>query len=155
MHIQDLREDDIVSEKVAQEFLSQGRKKEITSAIESIISDEFYNLEEYASSHISDVAKTRAEAFLKRVLQGDKDAAAALFGAGDEHRYRQLGYDKGKPWANLIHGSLFETEQMKLRRDLVEAHVDLLRDERIRDLESTVEGLTQQIRSLEKQLYER
>ena len=42
---------------------------------------------------------------------------------------------------------------MKLRRDVVEAHVDLFRVERNRDLESTVEGLSQQIRSLEKQLY--
>ena len=52
------------NQQKAEEFLSEGRKKEITSAIESIIEDEFYRLEEYASEHLNDVARRRAEGFL-------------------------------------------------------------------------------------------
>ena len=152
MSIAELREDESISEKVAEEFLSQARKKEITSAIESIIEDEFYSLEEYASSHITDVAKCRAESFLQKVLEGDEQAAFALFGAGDVGRYVQMGYDKGEPWSRLIHGQLFETDAIKLRRKLVAAHADLLQSERIADLESVVKALTKQINKLNQQL---
>ena len=140
------------NQQKAEEFLSEGRKKEITSAIESIIEDEFYRLEEYASEHLNDVARRRAEGFLKTVLEGDHDAASELFGAGSSSRYREIGWDAGKPWASIIHGSLFQSSQMKLREKLVAAHPDLLRNERIADLESIVDGLTRQIKSLESDL---
>jgi len=146
------KENEALNEEKAAEFLSQGRKKEITSAIESIIEDEFYRLEEYAADHLQDISRNRAEGFINAVLNGDNDAASELFGAGNSSRYRQSGWDAGKPWASIIHGLLFQSSQMELREKLVAAHPDLLRNERIDDLESIVEGLTRQIRKLEKDL---
>ena len=134
---------------VVQPFLNQNQRVVLVHAIEQIVRDEFDRLEEYANGYIGDIAAHRAERFLERVLKGDDKAAMALLGAGDG-RVREVGYDAGEPWASLIHGRLFETDVVKLRRELVEAHPDLITSERIADLEATVEGLSQQIRKLEQ-----
>ena len=135
-------------------FLSDGHKKGIKSEIEQIVDSEFDRLEEYANEFICETAARRAERFLQRVLEGDDEAARSLIDS-DGGQYRKGGCDDGKPWASLIHGRLFETAPVQLRREVVEAHPDLLKSERIADLESTVEGLSQQVRNLEKQLADR
>ena len=62
-----------------------------------------------------------------------------------------MGYDEGVPWASVIHGSIFESSAVALRRKLVEAHSETLKDERMKDLESIIEGLRLQIVKLEKE----
>jgi F0F1-type ATP synthase delta subunit len=135
-----------------QEFLTAGRKDAVKRVVSEIVDDEFNRLEEYADDFISDTAAKRAEAFLERVLKGDEDAAKSLLGATNSSRYRELGHDKGEPWARLIHGNLFTGDSIELRAKIVEAHAGLIRNERIKDLESIVDGLTQQIRKLEGEL---
>lgn len=136
-------------------FLDQNQRKTLTTTIEQIVQDEFDRLEEYANEYIGDVAAYRAETFLERVLAGDDKAAMALLGdATGGGRYRVGGCDEGKPWASLIHGRLFETNIVKLRRQIAEAHADLITSERIADLEATVEGLLIQIRKAEQQVEE-
>jgi hypothetical protein len=150
MHISDVHDYSPEPAKVVQEFIDQNRKKQIKGVIEELINDEFDRLQEYANEYISHVAADRAEKFLERVLKGDEEAAKQLIGDGG--RYRSSGYDQGKPWASLIHGRLFETDGIKLRRQVAEAHADLIRNERIADLESIVEGLSNQIREIERDL---
>lgn len=152
MYISDLHED-VERPEVVKDFLHKSHKKAVTDAIEQIVESEFERLEDYADEFIADVAARRATKFLDRVLKGDKDAAMSLMGdRSGGSRIKQLGCDHGEPWAHLIHGSLFETDAIELRRKIVEAHVELLRDERIADLESIVAGLTKQVRELDKQL---
>lgn len=132
--------------KVVDEWLSKNRRDQVKKVVEEIVDDQFTRLEEYANEHISQVAARRAEKFLELVLSGDKDAAMALL--GDDiggSRYRDM---TGDPWAKLIHGRLFESSGVALRRKIVEAHSDLLCHERIKDLESIVEGLTLQVKTL-------
>ena len=151
MHISDVHDysgEEDHSEAV-RPFLDQGQRKTLKETIEEIVSEEFERLEEYATQYIGDTAAHRAERFLEQVLAGDAKAAMALLGAGNG-RYRTLGLDDGKPWTNLIHGRLFETNIVKLRRQIVEAHPDLITSERIADLEATVEGLTLQIKQMEQ-----
>jgi hypothetical protein len=137
----------------AKQFIEQGRKEQIKKEVEQLVDDEFARLEEYADEYISDVAADRAERFLKRVLEGDEDAAMALLGdAKGSSRYRQIGCNKESPWSYLINGRLFETSGVTLRRRIVESHAELLRSERIKDLESVVEGLTEQVRALRDEL---
>ncbi len=153
MHISDVHDYSPEPSKAAEEFIAEGRKKQIKGVIEELVNDEFDRLEEYANEFISQTAAARAEKFLERVLKGDEDAAMALL--GDKHggdRYRTLGYNAGKPWASLIHGRVFETDGIDLRKRVVEAHPELLKSERIKDLESVVDGLTQQIRQIELDL---
>ena len=139
--------------QVTQPFLAQNRRDAVKREIGGIVDDEFDRLGDYANTYISDVAADRAERFLERVLKGDEDAAMSLLGdKSGGMRIRQDGSDEGTPWARLIHGRLFETNPIKLRRQIVEAHADLITSERIADLEATVIGLSQQIRGLEKEL---
>jgi len=154
MYIPDLNDYSPPSMEVAEKFLSENRRKGIVSEIEQIVSEEFDRLTEYADEHISGVAASRAGKFLTRVLNGDSDAAMSLFGdTMDGSRYRMSGSDASKPWAHLIHGTLFETDGIILRRKIVEAHAELLQNERIKDLESVVAGLSQQVRELTRDLY--
>lgn len=155
MHISDVNDCSPEPIPAAEEFIAKGRKKQIKSVIEELVNDEFDRLGEYADTYLSGEAADRAERFLERVLEGDDDAAMALLGSasgGDRHKI--LGCDEGEPWASLIHGRLFETGGIKLRRQIVEAHPELLKSERIADLESIVEGLSNQVRNLERDLAE-
>jgi len=149
MHISDVHDYNPEPAKVAADFIAEGRRKQIKGAIEQLVDDEFDRLEEYANEFISEKAATRAEKFLERVLRGDEDAAMALLGdkLGGSRRHI-FGADAGKPWAQLIHGRLFEANAMELRRKIVEANADLIRNERIADLESVVDGLTRQVKEL-------
>lgn len=45
----------------------------------------------------------------------------------------------------IIHGELFEQGCIRLRRDIVNAHADLLKNERIMDLEDQVKSLVAQV----------
>ena len=144
--------DDPVAQAAADPFiLDDFRRKKIKAEIEEIINEEFDRLSEFASSFLSETAADRATKFLLRVLKGDEGAILELIG-GDDTRYHLAGYDKGKPWAQVIHGRIFETTAMKLRREIVEANADLLSNERIKDLESVVEGLQQQTAKLQIEL---
>ncbi len=159
MCISDLPDYDPKPTEVAKEFLHENRRKHIKSEIEQLVDEEFDRLEEDADDFISQTAAERAKRFLQRVLNGDGDAAMALLGdkLGGQ-RYRLVGCDKGNPWARIIHGRLFETVGIAMRKAIVQAHPELLQNERISDLESVVEGLAAQVRELERErstLYER
>ena len=155
MHISDLHDYNPLPSQQAKDFLSQGSEKNVKRAIEQIIEEEFDRLEQYADEFISQTAASRAENFFKRLMRGDEQAAMALFGNASCDRYRNSGCDQGKPWAKLIHGHLFETNGITLRRQIVEAYPELLRNERIADLESIVDGLTRQVRELTARLEDR
>ncbi len=128
------------------------RRKKLKGEIEQIIDGEFDRLEDHAGIFLSETATDRAQRFLERVLEGDEDAIASLIGDHHGSRYHEIGYEKGKPWASVIHGTIFETTAMRLRRQIVEANVDLLSNARIKDLESVVDGLQRQIAKLESDL---
>ena len=149
-HISDVHDyDGEPHQAKVEEFLAEGYRKAITGELEQIICAEFDRLEEYAGEHISQVAADRAERFLEKVLSGDEDAARQLLGlSGYDGRYNTVGYNAGEAVSHLIHGRLFEAGPVELRKRIVEAHADLLKDERVKDLEATVEGLTKQVRDL-------
>lgn len=161
MYIKDVHDYGCTEHKPAEEYLEKRTKEKVKSVVEDIIDGEFSRLEDYANEHISDLAAGRAERFLERVLKGDEDAAMSLLGdRNGGSRYKRGGFigDEGKPWASLNNGRLFETSGLELRRKIVESHADLLVSERIKDLESAVEGLTLQVKELEQEkegLYQR
>lgn len=153
MYISGLHDYEHDEDPKAMEFIALGRKKEIKDEIESLIEDEFDRLEDFASNHISQLAADRAENYLVKVLAGDDDAAMALLGSKNNgDRYKNMGGRDGEPWAHLIRGTLFETRGIEMRRKIVEAHSDLIASERIKDLESIVDGLTQQLKKAQVDL---
>lgn len=157
MHIPDLHDyqmsDTETQEAKAKEFLTPEHKKLVAESIYYVMDEQYNKLEDYAAEFLENCASSRAESFFKKVLSGDKDAALALFGDRlDSDRFKQLGIDSGEPWVHLIRGSIFETDGIKMRRQLVEAHPDIITSERIKDLESIVEGLKQQIKKQDKEI---
>jgi len=125
---------------------NKGRfKKALDGVFQEVFNEHHDWLEGNAPYNLRASAVQRARKLLTAVLEGDEEAASALFECGDSGRYRQIGCDKGKPYACSIHGKLHLTPRQKLREALVEKHADILKNERILDLESQVEGLRQQI----------
>ena len=154
-HISDLHDygnEETQAEADRHKGLLEGNRKAITAEIEQIVNNEFDRLEKYASEFICQTAAYRAQNYLEKVLAGDEKAAAELLDADHRSRYRQGGYKDGEPWPSLIHGRLFLTRSMELRKAIVEAHADLIRNERIADLEAAVDGLTQQLQRTERDL---
>ena len=158
-HIPELHDySDESCEQPAKEFiLSKDAKKGIADAISQIINEHYIEFEEYASEFLSRTAADRAHTFLNKVLKGDNDAAMALLGdTTDSSRYRSYGHDDGQPWPKIHYhySDIFLTDGIKLRQALVKSYPDLLKSERIKDLESVVEGLTLQLKETMKQLEE-
>lgn len=151
-YVPDLNDvDDQACEEKVEELIPTRNKEAILKEISRLVDTEFDRLESNASYFLTTVAADRAERYLERILKGDEDALKALLGVRGS-RYRELGYDAGKPWASLIHGRIFETSAMELRRQIVEAHAGLIRNERIADLESIIDGLTHQCQRHESEI---
>lgn len=155
MHIPDLYDTDCRDDfkEVASRTINEHHKKGLVHALNDIIEEEYQRLEENAEEHLSDVARGRAERFLRKVLEGDQNAAMQLLGSPDDtDRYQTWGNKEGEPWSCMIHGNLHVTDGIKLREAIVNAFPDLLRSERVKDLESIVDGLTRQIGDLKKEI---
>lgn len=98
------------------------------------------NLHDYLAGHVQDMAERAIEA----VLRGN-----------DQELRRWLNVDNGAytgrehyatSWGGpVIHGRLFETGAVELRKQIVEAHADLLKDERIKDMEAQIAALVTDI----------
>lgn len=144
--------DDPKAVEPAKKFLDKRTKQKVIDELHEIIEEQFRQLEEESEEYISGAATERAVKFIDRVLKGDEKAAESIFSTGESGRRKVFDPGKGEPWCSLIHGKLHETEAVKLRRELVEAHPDLLRNERIADLESIVESLTEQANKSEAEL---
>jgi|14BtaG_2_1085337.scaffolds.fasta_scaffold40480_3 hypothetical protein len=141
------------ADAVAKTYLTEARKEAIKKELIGLVDDEYYYLETEAANFILNTAVDHSNKFLRRVMQGDGMAAKELLGQkyGCD-RYVRGGYNEGEPWAKLIHGKLHEPDGVKLRREIVEAFPDLLKDERVLDLESVVDGLTRQLRKAEAEI---
>jgi len=138
-----------------EKFVSDNKerfKKALENVFQEVFNEHHDWLEDNAPISLQEVAVERAKDLLDAVLKGDEQAAAALFECGDSSRYKQIGCDEGEPWACSIHGNLHLPSAQKLRQAIVEKHADLLKSERILDLESQVEGLRLQIVEANKRL---
>jgi len=118
---------------------------ELESELEcSIKSDLAYNLSSWTYR--------MAESAVEAILNGDENAMRRYLSCQDG---RYNGRDGEHP---VIHGKLFETGAIKLRKQVVDAHPELLKNERILDLEDQVKSLVAQVVKLEaekRELWER
>lgn len=139
-------------EKVVKSFISNDRKNAIKLELQSLVDDQLYELENWASDYIENAAADKAKRYLNRLIKGDEDAAKELFECGDGSRYASTGYNKGEAWAKVIHEKLYTSSSVELRKLIVEEFSDLLKTERIKDLESIVAGLEKQNKELIKKM---
>ena len=146
-YIKDLHDYNMEEPEQVKEFFGAVNIDRRKGIVSEIIDNEQSRLVDYATDVISDAAAYRAKNFLKKVLDGEEKAFMELIGGG---RTREYGCDAGEPWAKLIHGSIYLTEGMKIRKAIIDTHRDLFESEYINDLESVIEGLKKQIINLEK-----
>lgn len=142
-------------EEAIQKVVDKILTPELVAALKKKLDNELNSVWEFAVDEIvagspgavSWIAADRAKKFLEAVLAGDEKAANNLFGL--------YGFDGRKVERPVIHGRVFEAKPIELRRLLVEAHPELLRNARIADLEALLEGARQQVISLEADLNRR
>lgn len=133
--------------------LTDALKKKLSQELNPIWENAVNEVLEGASESVSRVASDRAKKFLEAVLAGDANAAKNLFGlSGFTGRERDRNNRGLSGLGPVFHGEIFESEPIKLRRQLVETHADLLRNARIDDLEDQVEAMRAQIAKLQKEI---
>lgn len=111
-----------------------------------------WRLREDMPSHLASVAREAAEKALEAVLRGDEQElrrwlscdSGAYTGRAGEGYYARSQADAHP----IIHGKLFEQGAVLLRKQIVDAHADLLKTERILDLEDQLRSVTLQYTKL-------
>lgn len=141
------------------EVLQAGFSEEALKNIDKKIKDISYELESYLeyslkeemASHLAGFVWEMAKRTVDSILEGNQRQMerylgcehGAWTGRSDSPSYgRKEGIDK---WHPIIHGDFFEQGAIKLRRDIVNAHKDLITDQRILDLEDQVKSLVAQV----------
>lgn len=111
-------------------------------------------------SALEDTIRTNIAYNLATQTEQQAERAIEAMLAGDEEQTRRAlhcplngytGRDKDHP---VIHGHLFETGGIEMRRKLVDAFAELLKSERILDLEDQVKSLVAQVCKLEARVSE-
>jgi hypothetical protein len=118
-------------------------KKKFRDAMDDLENDLDFGLKERLSSNLSDFICSSAENAVKQLLAGNEDRMRSYLSAQDG------GYTGRERDHTVSHGKLFETGPLELRKKIVEAHAELLKTERILDLESQVASLVAQVNKLE------
>jgi hypothetical protein len=117
------------------------------------------NLAPFLAEHAADMAQKAVEQILegnedqmRRYLSCEKRGPDGQYigwtGRSDAPSYG-MRQREAHEWHPIIHGKLFEQGAVALRKKIVDAHADLLKDERIRDLEDQVKSLVEQNNRME------
>ena len=135
-------------------MLSEENIKRINAKVKSAM-DEAYeamesDLREYLAPQILDYAERRVKDILHAILSGDESYFRTLVGsdeAGYTGRFQVRSWGAPQDPADqhrIICGKLSEHNPLALRKKLVEAYPELLKSERILDLEDQVASLVAQ-----------
>lgn len=109
-----------------------------------------------------DIKDRMAQDLVSFITDMAKKTVTAILEGNDDQMRRYLGCERGAwtgrsdgcvwgrkreidEWHSVIQGTLFEQGSIKLRRDIVAAHRDLITDERVKDLEDQVMSLVAQV----------
>ena len=137
------RIDEKIKTILSEEFLKELKEKfsKIADEVFEVVS---WYVVENSEWEINQIASERAGKLITAVLEGNEKAAEETFVQWDKSGVR----DSHK----LIHGDLYEPGSIGMRRELVEAHPELLKNERIKDLEALVKNVRAEVRELERLL---
>ncbi len=121
-------------------------KKKFDDIMYDIESDIEFGLKERLATHLADFICSSAESAIRSLLEGNDTRMRSYLSAQDG-QYTGRGRDHP-----VIHGELFETGPILLRKRIVDAHADLLKNERILDLEDQVRSLVEQVTKAESRI---
>jgi hypothetical protein len=131
---------DHTMEKVKKQYRELCDEMEI-SLWEGIRASIAYNLASYSEQ--------QAKRAIEAILKGDEEQLRVALSC------REGGYTGRDGRHEVIHGRMFEAGAIALRKQIVEAHAELLKTERVLDLEDQVRSLVAQVNKLEARLAER
>lgn len=102
-----------------------------------------YSVRDYLATNLAYHVKEMAGRAVQAMLDGNADEMERWLNCDSRHTGR--GDDPTRDQHPVIHGKLFEPGAIRLRRRLVEAHRDLITDQRVLDLEDQVRSLVAQV----------
>lgn len=115
----------------------------LKDALADLESDFEYGLKDRLAYNLARWVEDMATSAVLSILKGDDQQMRKYLSCQEGH---YTGRDRDHP---VIHGKLFETGAVELRKQAVEAHAELLKNERILDLEDQVRSLVQQVNKAE------
>lgn len=131
----------------------QGLKKKIDDVLYEIESDTMYRLKDAIAPELCAFVVEMAERTVTAILEGNEREMRRYLSCESRGPDTWTGRSTGYVGPNrdiasqhpIIHGKFFEQGCIKLRRDIVNAHRDLLTNERVLDLEDQVKSLIAQV----------
>lgn len=126
-------------------------QKQTNSILETIESDLNWRFKDELATNLVCWVADLASSAVDQLLRGNEDQMRRYLHCerpyGSHYNGRQDGYHTRDPEGQhpIIHGQISSADFVNLRRELVNAHRDLITDERIKDLEDTVESLRLQV----------
>lgn len=120
-------------------------EKQAQAIADEIASTVEYNIKENLASWLADHVRSNAEAAIEAILAGNEHEARRRLSLKPDAYYDGRDF---KPWFNTS-SRLHESSPVELRRKIVEAHRDLITDERIADLEAQLKGLVEKYYKME------
>lgn len=144
------------------DFLMSWPESDAGKKIKSKIMDDLWQEMEYGvidrmSETIKGFVRGMAGRVVEEILEGREDQMRRYLGL-DGYTGRSDGqskYVRERSPAEMhpvIHGELFETGAIALRKKIAQAHADLIQNERILDLEDQVKSLVDQVRQKDREI---
>lgn len=116
-------------------------KKQVKDICDEIESDLDWGIKDNLSGNLADHVCNMANKAVEALLSGDEKLMRQYLSC------REYGYNGRDHQHQVIHGTLSEYGPFTLRKQIVDAFPELLKTERILDLESQVAALVKQVNS--------
>jgi len=117
--------------------------KKVRDAVTDVVEELDYQLKSDLAHNLAWWVEQMASAAVKAILTGDEDEMRKRLSCQEDH---YTGRDRKHP---VIHGTLFENGAIELRKKIVDAYPELLKNERILDLEDQVKSLVNEVNRAE------
>lgn len=140
------------------ECLAKGISEDAMKAVKKAADDILYQIEGDLDYRLKDDLAPNLSAF---VVEMAKNTVEQLLAGNEDQMRRYIGCERNRwngrsdgetwrprpihEWHSVIHGRLFEQGHLAVRKAIVEAHAELLKNERILDLEDQVKSLVEQV----------
>ena len=125
-------------------------KKQLHSILDDVETDLDYRMKDDMQANLTSYVQDMAEKAVDALLRGNDDLMCHYLKCVPGY-YTGRDSDSRTSLGPVIHGKMFEYDPILLRREIVDAHADRLKNERILDLESQVRALVNQVNELERQ----
>ena len=114
-----------------------------------------WSVKDYLAANLAYHVKEMAGRAVNALLEGNEGEMVRWLGCDSRgHNGRSDGYNANRTIDEqhpVIHGKLFDTGSVALRRKIVEAHRDLIAEQRVLDLEDQVKSLVAQNNKLARE----